>query len=142
MDHFNINELDMLFQNNGIGSYNSTTSGAGLYWPKGTIKTVVFEDGLLLGGKVGPTEEIRVGGSTYYKGLQAGQIIDGAAQNPADVKYKIWKIKRGWESLDDGAEKTRLQYDYENWPIDQGAPFEIDPITNKKIPQFLGDEVD
>ena len=141
-DHININQIDMLFQNNGIGSYNGVTSGAGLYWPKGTIKTSVFEDGLLIGGKVGSAGEVRVGGSTYNKGLQAGQIINGVAQPPSDPKYKIWKIKRDWEYLPEGTEKTRLKYDYENWPIDQGAPYEIDAKTGLKVPKYVGDEVD
>ena len=147
-DHIDINQIDMLFYNNGISSYNNAGSGSsGLYWPKGSGKTAIFEDGLLFAGRVGATE-IRCGGSAYRAGLQAGPILaDGTAADPSDPRYKIYKIKSNWESMPDGPEKTKLKSDYDNWPGDLGAPF-IDVNNNGKWdagidkPQFLGDEVD
>ncbi len=146
-DHIDINQIDMIFYNNGIGSYNNTGTGSsGLFWPKGSIKTAIFEDGLVFGGRVGATE-IRVGGSTYKSGLQAGMIKNGVPDNSSLPEYRIYKIKRGWETFPAGAEKDRLKKDYEEWPVDQGAPWvdlNNDGVYTKGIdkPQFVGDEVD
>ncbi len=146
-DHIDINQIDMLFYNNGIGSYNNSGSGtSGLYWPKGSLKTAIFEDGLVFGGKV-DGNEIRVGGSTYRAGLQAGPIVNGVPADPSDSRYKIYKIKKGWETFLPGTERDQLQSDYENWPGDLGAPFEDvngNGVWDKGIdkPQFIGDEVD
>ncbi len=147
-DNIAINQINMLFYNNGIGSYNNQGSGSsGLYWPGGinAVQTAVFEDGLIFGAKVGT--EIRVGGSTYRAGLQAGPMLaDGTPANPNDPKYKIWKIRKGWESLPAGSERDRLEYDYNNWPVEDGAPWvdvNGDGVFTRGVdaPDFIGDEV-
>ncbi len=140
-DHIDINQIDMIFYNNGIGSYNNIGAGtSGLFWPKGSIKTAIFEDGLLFGGRVGATE-IQVGGSAYRTGLQSGTMnADGTINSSGDSKFKIYKIKRGWETYPAGAVKDRLKSDYENWPFDQGAPYVMEGGVKK--PKFIGDEVD
>jgi hypothetical protein len=131
-NHIDINQMDMIFYNNGLCAYNNAGSGtSGLFWPKGTAHTCIFEDGLVWGGRIGATE-IRVGGSTYRAGLQAGPInSDGTAADPSDPRFKIWKIKKG----------ATDSYDYKNWPIDLGAPYTLDKDGNK-VPNFIGDEVD
>jgi hypothetical protein len=141
-----INQIYMIFSNNGDASYNPVTASQGLFWPGGINATqgAVFEDGLIWGGKIG--REIRVGGSTYNHGLQAGPILpDGNADDPLKEKNRIYDIRPDWESLPPGPVKDQYQKDYNEWPVDEGAPW-VDVNGNGVYepgidhPQFLGDE--
>jgi len=141
------NQVFMWASNNGDGSHDPRTDNNGFYWPGGfnATKSAVFQDGLIFGAKIG--REIRVNGNTHRQGLQAGKILDnGEADDPADPKYRIYKIKKGWEGLPPGPERNALQQDYEEWPIEDGAPYvDVDgdglPTPGIDLPKFLGDEV-
>lgn len=142
-----INQCFMWVGNNGMGSHSPVTDGQGFFWPGGRQATIgaIFADGLIWGAKIG--REIRVNGATYRYGLQAGKILpDGTADNPNDPKYRIYKIRKGWESLPPGPERDALEKDYNEWPMEDGAPFE-DVDGNGKFtpgvdkPQFVGDMV-
>jgi len=138
-----INNLEMWFSNNGDGSYNPRTAGAGCYFPKGSSKTCIFEDGPILSGLVGGS--LRMVGSTYNHSLQAGPSIPNV--DPTNPKYKIYQIRKDWLTLADGVKqisgpgltKADYQLNYDNWPIDEGAPYMIDG-NGKKVPKFIGDE--
>ena len=142
-----INQFKMWIGNNGMGSHNPYTDGAGLLWPGGenASLSLTFEDGLIWGGYIG--DSLYVNGSTYRQGLQAGKILsNGLADDPSLPKYRIYKIKKGWEELPPGPKKEKYQKDYEEWPGNDGAPFydsNNDKIftTGTDKPLFLGDEV-
>ncbi|MCJ7553458.1 MAG: hypothetical protein MUO34_06195 [Ignavibacteriaceae bacterium] len=141
------NQILMWASNNGDGSHDPRTDANGFYWPGGlnATKSAVFEDGLIFGAMIG--REIRVNGNTHRQGLQAGKILEsGEPADPTDPRYRIYKIKKGWENLPPGPDKEALQKDYEDWPIEDGAPYEdIDgdgkPTPGVDLPKFLGDEV-
>jgi hypothetical protein len=139
-----VNQILMYISNNGDGSHDPTTDGNGFYWPGGrqAVKSAIFEDGLIFGAKVG--REIRVNGNTHRQGLQAGKIINGVPDDPSLEKYRVFKIVKGWESLS-GQEREDRRKDYEEWPIEDGAPYEdVDgdgmPTPGVDLPRFLGDE--
>lgn len=146
-DQIAINRIKMIFYNNGIGSYNRVGGSSGLYWDEDMkhIKTAIFQDGVLLGFKV--EDSVFVAGSAYRTGMQAGKILpDKKADDPKKPEYKIWKIKKDWEKLPAGGERSRLEYDYNNWPVVDGAPWvdvDGDNIFTRgtDIPEFMGDEV-
>jgi len=137
-----INNLEMWFSNNGDGSYNPRTAGAGCYFPKGSSKTCIFEDGPILSGLVGGS--LRMVGSIYNHSLQAGPSIPNV--DPTNPKYKIYQIRKDWQNLPNGVKqisgpgltKAHYQSNYDNWPIDEGAPYTIE--NGKKVPKFIGDE--
>ncbi|MBU2447158.1 MAG: hypothetical protein KJ666_16515 [Bacteroidetes bacterium] len=143
-DNYNyiaINQVLMYVSNNGDGSHDPKTDGNGFYWPGGinATKSAIFEDGLIWAGKVG--KEVRMNGNTHRQGLQAGKILEsGLPDDPSLTKYRVYKIRKGWESLPDGPARRAYKKDYEEWPIEDGAPYEIDE-TGKKVPQFISDEV-
>lgn len=145
-DYIAINQILMWFSNNGMGSFNVATDGSGLYWPggrNGTI-TAIYRDGLVFAGRVGT--EIRVGGNTYRNGLQAGPIQNGKAADPSDSRYRIYKIVKGFESMPAGTEKDRITKDYNEWPVEDGAPWvdvDGDGVFTRGVdqPHFIGDEV-
>jgi len=146
MDYVAINQILMWFGNSGIGSHDPISDQSGLFWPGGRNGkiTAIFTDGLIWGGRVGT--EIRVGGATYRYGLQAGPIINGKPADPSDSKYRIYKIIKGWESMPAGPERDRIAKDYNEWPVEDGAPWvdvDGDGVFTRGVdqPQFIGDEV-
>ena len=104
----------------------------------------IYCDGLVWGGKV--NGEIRVNGNTYRNGLQPGRILeDGTADNSLYTQNKIFKIRKDWQSLPESVFKDRLEYDYNHWPVEAGAPW--DDINEDGVytpgfdkPKFIGDE--
>jgi len=136
-----INQIFMWVSNNGMGSHDPRTDGSGFYWPGGenAMISAIYEDGLIWGAKV--DTQIRVNGSTYRHGLQAGKIFpNGEADNPNQEKYRVYKIRKGWENLPFGPTRDAYEKDYKEWPIEDGAPYILDKNGNK-VPQFVGDEV-
>jgi len=154
-DFISVNQCKMWMANSGDNSHDPIADGSGFFWPGGPLAriSIIFEDGFIFGGTV--DGEIRVGGSTYRQGIQAGKILaDGTADNPNLDKYRIYKIRRGWEDTDpdqdidgDGiADLTEYESDYNEWPVEDGAPWvdvDGDGIFTRGVdtPEFVGDEV-
>jgi hypothetical protein len=146
-NYTDINQCFMWLANNGMGSHDPRNDAAGFYWPGGIQATIpaIFADGLIWGAKIG--REIRVNGATYRYGLQAGKILpDGTADNPSDSKYRIYKIRKGWENLPAGPTRDAYEKDYNEWPMSDGAPYEdLDGngiyTPNVDVPKFIGDQV-
>ncbi|MFZ1518069.1 MAG: hypothetical protein WAU11_04800, partial [Ignavibacteriaceae bacterium] len=112
-NYTDINQIFMWLANNGMGSHDPRTDGSGFYWPGGIQATIpaIFSDGLIWGAKVG--REIRVNGATYRYGLQAGKILpDGTADDPSNSRYRIFKIRKGWENLPAGPTRDAYEKDY------------------------------
>ena len=149
-DNYNyiaINEILMWISNNGIGSHDPRYNSSGFYWPGGEegIKTAVFADGLFWGGKV--NGETRANGSQYRAGLQAGKIMqEGIADDPDNPKYRVYRIRKDWEDFPPGSERDALEKDYNEWPVEDGAPWldvNGDSIYTPNVdrPEFIGDEM-
>ncbi len=156
-DFISINNCLMWISNNGCTSHNPTTDQSGFEWPKTSAKYAIFEDGIVWGGTV--QGEVRVGGSTYRYGLQAGPIINKRAADPSDPRYRIFKVRK----VDEAAfarmtstEQARLRKDFLEWPVADGAPYkdnnsngQYDPNFDDYLagsrttdtPWFIGDEV-
>ncbi|MGE5682247.1 MAG: T9SS type A sorting domain-containing protein [Bacillota bacterium] len=145
--YIDINQILMYVANNGDGSHDPRTNNGGFYWPGGlnATKTAIFQDGLIWGGKVG--REIRVNGNTHRQGLQAGKILaDGRADDPSLAKYRVYKIRKDWALLPPGSERDKYEKDYNEWPVEDGAPWvdvNGDGIYTPGVdqPEFMGDEV-
>ncbi len=121
-----VNNLLMWLSNNGDMSFNPSTNRGGLEWPAGSGKTLVYEDGIVWGGRV--AGQLRVGGSTYRHGLQPGPLgPDGNPLRPAaDERNRIYMARKltaaDFASMSD-AERKRLIKDYAEWPVADGAPY-------------------
>ncbi len=95
-----------------------------LYWPGGERASTfaTYSDGLYWSGTT--NNEVRVGGKHFITNLQAGNIITpDSAADPNEPRFQSWRFRKNWESLPDGSIKSRYQNDYENWPIELGAPW-------------------
>lgn len=135
--HLNINNISTFFYNNGSSDISALGS-SGLIYPKGSGKAASFQSGFLWGGKV--DGEFRTGGSAYRQSTLPGRIIGSGAGavavNPEDPDVRIYRVRRDYKTgnlqdeLNDGDGPTidaiRAQYetDWNEWPADQGAPYE------------------
>ncbi len=145
-DYIAANEIFMWIGNNGMGSHNPLSDDCGFYWPGGEDATIpaIFADGLVWGGKV--NSEIRVNGATYRYGLTPGYILpSGLPSDPLDVKSRIFKLKKDWQYLPPSPERDKYEFDFLNWPVDVGAPWDDndgDGIYTPGIdnPKIFGDE--
>jgi len=148
-----INNINALQSNVGYSDYNPNSNLEGTEFPKGTGKNDVFEGGFLWGGYVAGDPQVRVGGSAYISGLEAGPILaNGKAADPSDPNWSIYRVRPdvypGGSSVDLSgdaastnywnpsspltADQIRAQYehDWTYWPAhgnpnapDLGAPF-------------------
>ena len=79
--------------------------------------------------------------------MQAGKILDdGTPDDPSLSRYKVYRIRKGWELLPPGPARDEFEDDYNNWPVEDGAPWvdvDGDGIYTKGVdqPKFIGDEV-
>ena len=99
---FLINQVFNYFGNNGDGSFNKFSSdNEGFEYPKGVwLHTLVFQDGVVWGGYHKGRTTPKVGGSTYWHGLQAGRIItpgtvttDPVADDPSLPQYRVYRVR-------------------------------------------------
>ena len=119
--HMDANNLDMVVTNFGSFAYDLLTGNAGLIYPKGSTRTVVFAAGPWIGAKV--EGEIRIATRHYRQEFVPGPMRDGTFQ-PDQADFKSYKIERG----------NTTSADYLNWPASQGAPLDKDGK-----PLLLGD---
>jgi hypothetical protein len=124
-DFISVNNCLMWMSNNGRMSHNPLSSGSGFEWPNGSAKYAIFTDGIIWGGRV--QGSIRVGGATYNPGLQAGNIKpDGTAADPNDPLHRLFKIRKvdtdQYHGLD-AAFQIQMKTDYDQWPVQFGAPW-------------------
>ena len=146
-NYISINQIKMWVSNNGTGAHDPYTDGSGFYWPGGDNgdQTAIFMDGLVWGGIV--DDSIRFNGNTHRRGLQTGKILPGGnADNPDLSKYRVYKIRKNWETLPQGPERDAYERDYNEWPIEDGAPW--DDVDDNGIysddidrPLLVGDEI-
>ena len=163
----NINNLWFWLENNGEANH-SPNGDNGTYFPRGMV-WAIYKDGMKWGGKAyldaAHTEPapygqtIRIGGSDYGNGTNAGRIIGSGAtaarQDPGDADVRVYRIRRDYYTMSEGElnldaaetyEKSlgsatdaevqlvydRYVLDWNEWPVDYGAPY-IDRNKGKKI---------
>lgn len=138
---FDANNVRTYIRNNGSFDRDPGTGNSGYEWPKGSGNTAIYASGLWLGAK-DATGTVRVAVAEYSYEYDAGPILAGGVPaDPADSRYRVYKVKRGdtWDS----------NPDYRAWPGFDGAPYidvngngEFDPPQQDGSgdrPQITGD---
>jgi len=126
--YLDINELLCVVYNQGQYAYdNALTLGKydGLYFPRGTKKTVIYAAGIWIGAKVEGQKRVAVG--EYSSEFAPGTMAGGTFQTDRPA-FKVYKIARG--------DTPESNPDYANWPVDQGAP-----VDDEGNPALLGDQM-
>ncbi len=139
---FNINNISTYILNNGIADANpSTNAFSGFQFPKGSGNICVTNTGFLWAGKI--DGKIYSGGSSFRSGLTPGKILsNGSTENPDAPGVRVYRVRRDYkdadlemEAADEGKTVQEIfsQYekDWNEWPAENGAPFE-DKNGNRK----------
>lgn len=139
----NINNWDLWVTSEGNISGNPANAG---YYKN---INAIYSSGLLFGGYVNDRADttIRIGGSSYGVGLRPGKVlyneIGSVAGPSSDQKAKIWRMRRDYRTadlrkdaavlfnklIDEITEEdlwsiyNKYEFDWQNWPVHQGAPF-------------------
>lgn len=106
-----INNINMFVTN--IGSFANdfaNRNNPGLFFPKGTNKTAVYESGIWIGGKItgAPTDSIRVAIAEYGQEFQPGPMTGPTTwADPTDPAFITYKVKRFAGSSSDTAHVER-----------------------------------
>ncbi len=145
---FLINSLFNYYSNNGYGSQNPVTSNSALEFPRGSGRLLVYTEGLLWGGK--HSGSVKVGGSSYRSGLQAGRLLTSGNppgyDDPTPAKYRLYRVRPDvspaqslaqvkdslsvesvligrFQTRDETALYNQYVSDWNEWPASSGAPF-------------------
>ncbi len=142
--NFNINNISMSIDN--LANVVSAERGySSLFWFDGEENlSAIDQESFIISGLV--NNEIRVAGKYVYNSLYPGQILPGfVADDPTREAYKLWKVRKNPDSIEDDSLRAVYEENYANWPIQLGAPW-IDN-TNDGVytqgadkPYRLGDE--
>jgi len=138
--YLNLNNISTIFKNNGFSDIDVNEAAAGFVFPKGSGKTAVYISGFLWGAYAGNDPQVRVGGSTYWSGLQGGKILSlGVAEDPDDPHVRIYRVRPdvypggptvdlSVEAIDEGKSEAEIRAQYEldwvEWRAQDGAPFD------------------
>ncbi len=125
-----INNIFNYYSNNGDGSFNNFSSTSeGFEFPKGdNLATCIFEDGIVWGCHQGG--QLKVGGSTYWHGLQAGPIItpgtattDPVADDPSNPANRLFRVRPDLKPISGVTD-----------PDDPAAAGELAIVQNSEVP--------
>jgi hypothetical protein len=117
----------------------------GLYWPGGINagRGIIFMDQLFYSCIVNDSViSTRIFSPEFFP----GKIQDtGVPVDPGNPNNRIYVLQKGWETMVPGPVRDRLESDYNEWPVDEGAPWEDrdgDGIFTRGIdvPRYLGDK--
>ncbi len=126
----NANNWSYWISGNGRMGFNPNIDGTGSSYPRGTV-SLIYSDGLVWGAKVNGS--LKLGGQNYSEGTTM-------------ASDHVYRIRSDWSEMNDevlGLEASEIysiksnevtiemkleiwnQYrsDWQNWPVDQGAPF-------------------
>ena len=124
-------------ENNGMIVSHRISGHSGMEWPKDNYTYSVFASGVWYAGKVG--DDLRCATAEYGPEMVPGPY----GTNSSDAAYKIWKVAK--TDLGD----PLASYDFQNWPVADGAPWvdnDGDGVYSPMPggpdhPEFIGDQV-
>lgn len=122
-----VNNLEMFVYNDGNFAYDYETilgKTDGLYFPRGTKKTVIYAAGIWVGAKV--NDQVRVSTADYAAEFVPGPMVGGTYQ-PDNTGFRVYKIRSG--------DTPESNLDYANWPVGQGAP-----LNDQGLPLVRGNQ--
>jgi len=135
--NFDGNRVKDDLENNGMIVSHRITGHSGMEWPKDNHTYSIFASGIWYAGKVG--DDLRCATAEYGPEMVPGPY----GTNSADPNSKIWKVNKA-----DLADPL-ASYDFQNWPVADGAPWvDVDgdgvysPLPlGTDHPEFIGDQV-
>jgi len=140
-----INNVTMWLENNLRSASYPGLGYSGMFWNNSEGNILLSkQEGFLIGGNI--NGENRLSGSYIFSGMQPGVILENKkADNPDKSIYKIWKTRKNIETILEDSLKNEFVNNYNNWPIETGAPWldqNNDNVFTRGIdkPALFGDE--
>ncbi|QOJ29116.1 MAG: hypothetical protein HRU80_09555 [Ignavibacteriales bacterium] len=148
--HFNylsINQFKLWISNDGnqfLAPDKNYGDRGGLFWPSGEYANKLFSGyhatmwvGNLNNNFVMPRYALR-------KFLKPGPV-ELISEKPDDTRFRIYKVRKNWEKFPFGTIRDQFELDYNEWPVEFGAPWEDrnnDGVftRNLDLPKYYGDE--
>ncbi len=136
MTAININNINAPQYLDGSSDHNPNGNLEGTEFPKGSQRNICFEGGFLWGGFVPGDPQVRVGGSTYASGLEAGPIQDnGQPADPSDPNWSMYRVRPdvypGGPAVDLSGDAASLNY----W--NPGAPVSADQVRAQYLHDWM-----
>ncbi len=140
--YINSGDILMFVTNRGSFAHDNDRifgHSKGTYYPFMTIENILnglytssplYEAGLWLGGKV--DNEVRIAIAEYNDEYVPGPMVGGSHQ-PDDPDFRVYQLYS--DSL-----SGNPNWDYNNWPVEQGAPWLSAPWC-ETVPDMIGDQM-
>lgn len=133
-----VNNINMFVTNKGSFANDfANNNNSGLFFPKGTVKTAVYESGIWIGGKItgAATDSIRVAIAEYSQEFQPG-VMTGTSTwaDPSDPVFTVYKVKRYTGSPNDTAHVDRD-------PALVAKDRTVDPIAHHSWSEYMAGAV-
>lgn len=122
------NRINMFAWNSGQFAWDPQILSGGLYFPKGTARSVVFASGLWLGGQVGG--EVRVALAEYSSEYGPGPIVGGSPDDPTRPQHRVYKVVRWTGTPADSAHVVRTTTELLADPT-------LDPLAHHAWSEYL-----
>ena len=134
---FDGNRVRNSLENNGMIVSHRLTGNSGMEWPKDNYTFSVYASGVWYAGSV--DGDLRCATAEYGPEMVPGPY----GTNSSDAAFKIWKVAKS--DLGD----PLASYDFQNWPVADGAPWvdnDGDGVYSPMPggpdhPEFIGDQV-
>ncbi|MEY4070983.1 MAG: hypothetical protein RL721_1597, partial [Candidatus Eisenbacteria bacterium] len=124
-----VNNINMFVTNYGTFANDIENQGnSGLFFPKGTVKTAVYQSGLWIGGKV--NGEPRVAIAEYSQEFAPGAMVGTGFDDASKPDYVVYKVSRFTGNPDDTAHVERD-------PADLARDRTLDPIVHHSWSEYM-----
>jgi hypothetical protein len=137
---FDANDLDLWTTNFGSLAWNLETGNAGLEYPRGSGKAVMFAAGLWVGAQVGGQKRVTV--AEYSQEWAPGRILAGLPEDVNGPGLQSWKVvpAAGLVSADDSAFAASFEGDpvrHHGWGayVAEGGAVGA-PVGTRRLPVF------
>jgi hypothetical protein len=123
-----VNRINMFAWNTGQLGVDPRPFDSGLFFPKGTDRSVVFASGPWLGGKLG--SEVRVAIAEYRSEYAPGPMVGTTPADPTDPRHRVYKIARWTGNAADSTHVVRPAFEL-------AADPNLDPLVHHAWSEYL-----
>jgi hypothetical protein len=101
-----VNSINMYVTNVGSFAYDREAGDSGLWFPKGTDRSMIYAAGLWLGAEV--EGQVRTVVAEYDQEYGPGAMVAGDFDNPSRPEYIVYKMARWTGNPEDSAHVERV----------------------------------